>query len=145
MSDLSLSRRHSAIALVAKLEQEGYVINKRQKTETGFAATGFAATGHQGANCTICNRPYHTKEECFAPGGGLSHLNRQERHGFLEKKRQRRTERAPPAAKSDKTDTANLVAELKAQLAEKNGKIAEQDRLMEDAKARVGGAIELGF
>jgi len=134
---------NSAIALVAKLEQEGYVINKRQKTETGFAATG-----HQGANCTVCNRPYHTKEECFAPGGGLSHLSRQERHAYLEKRRQRRTQRQPPATQQKATESAAVAQEQpdnSGLIRALEEKVAEQKRLMDAAKDRVNGVIDIGF
>ena len=129
---------HSDMALLSEIaERSGFTLSKKRNPDGAFAAIS-----HQGATCSICNRPYHTKEECFAPGGGMSHLSRKKRHEFLYNKRQKRTDRAPPA---NKPETANLVEELKAQLAEKDGKIAEQDSLMQDAKARVGGAIDLGY
>ena len=83
----------------------------------------------------------------------MSHLNRhatgsEERHEFLEKKRQRRTWRAAPATQQKATgsaavaqeqpDNAGLIKALEA-------KVAEQKEKMEYAKERVGGVIDIGF
>ena len=34
--------------------------------------------------CAICGSRFHCKAECFKPGGGLAHLNQEERRGWLE-------------------------------------------------------------
>ena len=139
---------HSAHAMVALLEKEGYVMHKRQKTETGFAATGY----QHGHGCSVCGKTGHTKQECFAPGGGLHHLGPQQRFEWLQKRRtqrwqqyqrqqaqqpeQKATENA--ALVQQQPDNAGVIAALEAQ-------VAEQKQLMEEAVNRVAGAIDLGF
>jgi len=141
---------NSAIALVAKLEQEGYVINKRQKTESGFAAIGqqqqYQSRGHR--VCSVCGKPGHEKAECFAPGGGLGHYDRQQRQQYLQDKWNRRTQRQPPATQQRATESAAVAQEqpdsagLIRALEEK---VAEQKQLMDTAKDRVNGVIDIGF
>jgi hypothetical protein len=40
--------------------------------------------------CTNCKRPWHTSDKCFAPGGGLSHYNQDERHAHMQQRRKER-------------------------------------------------------
>jgi len=40
--------------------------------------------------CTNCGHPWHKASECFAKGGGLSHLNSQQRYEWLLQQRKRR-------------------------------------------------------
>jgi len=141
---------HSAHALVARLEKEGYVMHKRQKTEGAFAATGHT----HGYGCSVCGKTGHTKEECFSPGGGLHHLNPQQRFEWLQKRRtqrwqqyqkkqaqqqqpeQKATENA--ALAQQQPDSAGLIKALEE-------RVAEQKEMMEYAKNRVGGVIDIGF
>jgi hypothetical protein len=99
--------------------------------------SAFAAAGSTDARCTVCNRPYHTKEECFAPGGGLSHLNRKERHEFLEQKRQRRTERAPPASQSNKIGSAAMAQQPNAEIDALTREVQEKEDRYDTLKDRV--------
>ena len=41
--------------------------------------------------CRICNDPWHSEAECFKPGGGLDHLDRQGQEDWLEARRKRRS------------------------------------------------------
>ena len=41
--------------------------------------------------CTNCKRPWHTSDKCFAPGGGLSHYNHDERHAYMQQRRKERS------------------------------------------------------
>jgi hypothetical protein len=40
--------------------------------------------------CTNCSRPWHDKNTCFAPGGGLAHLDSQARHKYIRDKQKER-------------------------------------------------------
>merc|ERR1719161_2117839 len=40
--------------------------------------------------CSICGKPGHDKTQCFAPGGGLSGLNHEERQAYLQRRREQR-------------------------------------------------------
>merc|ERR1712232_1082346 len=120
---------HSAHALVARLEKEGYVMHKRQKTEGAFAATGHS----HGRGCSVCGKTGHAKEECFAPGGGLHHLNPQQRFEWLQKRRTQRWQQyQKQQLAQQQPDSAGLIRALEE-------KVAEQKQLMEAAKDRVGG------
>merc|ERR1712137_487670 len=126
---------NSAHALIAKLEREGYVMQKKQKTEGAFAASGYS----HGHGCSVCGKTGHTKDECFAPGGGLHHLNPQQRFEWLQKRRtqrwqqyqkQQQAQQQQPEQKATESaaiaqqqpDNAGLVAALEE-------KVAEQQRL----------------
>jgi hypothetical protein len=71
---------NSGIALAA--EQ-----TKKRKREQALAAIGI--TPPRGG-CTNCGDPYHTAAECFKAGGGLAHLNKQQRGAWLEQRRRQR-------------------------------------------------------
>lgn len=71
---------NSGIALAA--EQ-----TKKRKREQALAAIGI--TPPRGG-CTNCGDPYHTVAECFKPGGGLAHLDKQQRGAWLEQRRRQR-------------------------------------------------------
>lgn len=138
---------NSAVALIAKLEREGYVMQKKQKTEGAFAAA--AQQRRSGCPiCDVCGKPGHVKEQCFAPGGGLAHYDIQQRRAFLQEKWNRRTQRQPPAAQKKKEENANMAQQQPDQaglIAALEEKVAEQKELMEAAKERVGGVIDIGF
>ena len=70
--------------------------------------------------CLNCHHPYHTKEECFKPGGGLSHLTGKQRGEWLAQKRKWRMPRhdndcrqstgAPDAQEQQKTNEKAQMA-----------------------------------
>ena len=38
--------------------------------------------------CANCSRPWHDKSTCFAPGGGLAHLDKQARMKYIRDRQQ---------------------------------------------------------
>ena len=107
--------------------------------------------------CSNCGDRYHCAAECFRPGGGLCHLSYDERQGWLEAKRRRReqnrrgrgddrdrdSDRKHSRNRSwrrddDKTEEANLVAQLREE-------IKTKDKQMAHAKEMVNGAIDIGY
>ena len=79
--DFQLKDRHdeadtSTIALLATQKQQ----QQQQQTPVGGSSTG----------CGNCGNPFHIQAECFAKGGGLGHLNKQQRGRWLEKQRRTR-------------------------------------------------------
>jgi len=135
------------MGLIAKLEREGYVMQKKQKTEGAFAA----AEQQRRSGCPICDvcgKPGHTKDKCFAPGGGLAHYDFQQRRAFLQEKWNRRTQRQPPATQQRATESAAVAQEQADQaglIKALEQTVAEQKEKMEYAKDRVGGVIDIGF
>jgi len=138
---------NSAVALIAKLEREGYVMQKKQKTEGAFAAA--AQQRRSGCPiCDVCHKPGHVKEQCFAPGGGLAHYDAQQRRAFLQEKWNRRTQRQQPATQQKATESAAVAQEQPDQaglIAALEQTVAEQKEKMAYAKERVGGVIDIGF
>jgi len=130
--------------LIQQLQTQ--VTELKRGREAAFAASSSSSTDQNG-NCSVCHKPYHTKEQCFAPGGDLSHYNSTQRHEFLQEKKRRRTERMNAQA-AQKPDTANVAQEQPDQaglIAALEEKVAEQKQKMEYAKERVGGVIDIGF
>jgi hypothetical protein len=61
------------------------------------------ASQHQSGGCGVCGHRWHTSAHCFAPGGGLAGLNRDERHQYLESRKRAREEKDAGTSDSDKT------------------------------------------
>lgn len=94
---------NSAHALIAKLEREGYVMQKKQKTAGAFAATGHS----NGRGCSVCGKNGHTKDECFALGGGLHHLTPPQRYAHILKRRTQREQRWAQQQGADESKSNN--------------------------------------
>lgn len=127
-----------AIALIAQLQTE---VKELKRGREG----AFAAESTDRVICSNCKKPWHTKEQCWAPGGGLSHLTSQQKHDLLQAKKKRRTAREPPKADGGAHIAAEQQKPEEGLVAALEAKIAEQKEQMEFAKARVNGVIDIGF
>merc|ERR1712046_221689 len=79
-------------ALIADLKTEVDNLKKRTAEQAFAAHNHQIADKHQLPICSNCHKPGHTKEQCFAPGGGLSHYTPIQRQEFLFNKRKVRFE-----------------------------------------------------
>lgn len=79
-------------ALIAELKTEVNNLKKRTAEQAFAAHAHQIADKHQLPICGNCHKPGHTKEQCFAPGGGLSHYTPLQRQEFLFNKRKVRFE-----------------------------------------------------
>merc|ERR1711924_586864 len=78
---------NSAHALIAALQSQVDQLKRGRET-------AYSAQNTEQVFCTNCKKPYHTKEQCWLPGGGIAHLSKEERRALLQAKKKRRTERA---------------------------------------------------
>ena len=110
---------------------------RKYHRNTDHRQTAYAAS----SACTVCNGLWHSADECFAKGGGLQHLTSQERHEFINKKRQEREQRhqnrtwTRPTAPAAPTDGQALAA-VERQLAEM------KDQMEVNNKANAPGASD---
>ena len=98
----------------------------------GAANTQQQQGGHQsapphfsGRGCANCGNHYHKIEECFSTGGGLSHLNKEDRRRWLDTKRNQQTVRygngqqeshhSKRRREDEKTEQANVAMVKKLQ------------------------------
>lgn len=96
---------NSAHALIAALQTQVNQLKRGRET-------AYSAQNTEEVFCTNCKKPYHTKEQCWAPGGGMAHLSKEERRALLQAKKKRRTERAVSfASQKPTTGSASLVTE----------------------------------
>jgi len=79
-------------ALIAEMQTEISNLKKRTAEQAFAANSQQIADKHQLPICSNCHKPGHTKEQCFAPGGGLSHYTPLQRQEFLFNKRKVRFE-----------------------------------------------------
>lgn len=70
--------------------------------------------------CSNCGHPFHTAAECFAKGGGLSHLSADERGEWLEAKRKRR------AAQRERREQANSAQILQRKIRKAKEKLRNE-------------------
>jgi hypothetical protein len=83
---------HSDMALLSEIaDRSGFTLSKKRNS-----GDAFAATDHK-HGCANCGKPGHKKSECFAPGGGLAHMDYAARQQFLYNKRQRAWQQHAPA------------------------------------------------
>jgi len=96
---------NSAHALIAALQSQVDQLKRGRET-------AYSAQNTEQVFCTNCKKPYHTKEQCWAPGGGMAHLSKEERRALLQAKKKRRTERAVSfATQKPATESAQVAQE----------------------------------
>lgn len=120
-------------AMLSQIEEHGYTVQKRRKTGH---ARAFEAGSHRGSHdhntCEICGMRYHTSSTCFADGGGLSHLNAQQRRTWIMAKRQAKADNQPmpttwplnqqPTA-GGSASSAQTISDLELRLANRDAQI----------------------
>jgi len=96
---------NSAHALIAALQSQVDQLKRGRET-------AYSAQNTEQVFCTNCKKPYHTKEQCWLPGGGMAHLSKEERRALLQAKKKRRTERAVSfATQKPATESAQVAQE----------------------------------
>lgn len=106
----------SDMALIARMQDRGYSVKKRTHHEA------FLATHHQHPHqhprqyqqqwqlgCPICGKKGHDSTQCFAPGGGLGHMNTDERRRHIALKREEKEQRRQQAQQQKPTEVASLA------------------------------------
>ena len=84
--------------------------------------------------CRICNDPWHSEAECFKPGGGLDHLDRQGQEDWLDARRKRRSGgRDERERKRSRRDDDDEKEKGEANLAQQLASLAEDMKMMKQA------------
>jgi len=102
--------------MASELESAGYFVhgpvghNQQQNRQVAYETTETAPV------CTNCGRKYHIKSECFAPGGGLGHMNREQRAQWLDKKRKSRMTSQTDSASAQLNQLKRQKRELESRL-----------------------------
>lgn len=119
-------------ALIARLLQQGYDIKKRTHGQAFEANTNdHKPPRYDGRSCENCGNRYHQKDYCFSTGGGLSHLNKEQRGEWLRSVRQARMDGKPKPTPPPTAPAATSSTAMAAQIQDQRVELLEARHAMQ--------------